>query len=145
LHSLGAALGSSLVNSHIEVPDRVRYTVTDRKTITGRPVYQIILLTLTAAVVFGMHLYAFIDHRPKIHDWGAVLAIEVVVLLLAYPAVQFVAVLLALVGTRVFAKPGLKGLYARSLFRILGGMAAGFGIGLVLTITTFGLIILSIK
>src|SRR5262245_16342228 len=145
LHSLGAALGSSLVNSHIEVPERVPLTVTDRKTITGRPIYQIILLTLTAAVVFGMHLYAFIDHRPKLNDWSAVLAIEVVILLLAYPAVQLGAVLLAMVGTAVFAKPELKGLYARSLLRILGGMAAGFGIGLVLTITTFGFIILTMK
>lgn len=145
LHSVGAALGSSLVNSHIEVPDRVPLTVTREKTVTGRPVYQLILLTLTATVVFGMHLYVLAEQKPTINEWGGILAVELVILLLAYPAVQLGAILLAMVGTTIFARPELKGLYARSLLRILGGMAAGFGIGLVLTITTFGLIIMSMK
>ena len=145
LHSVGAALGSSLVNSHIDVPDRVPLSVTDRKTVTGRPIYQIILLALTAVVVFGMHLYVLVDQQPSINEWGGILAVEVVILLLAFPAVQFGAAVMAMVGTAIFAKPELKGLYARSLLRIMGGMVAGFGIGLVLTVMTFGLIIAVIK
>ena len=92
-----------------------------------------------------MHLYVLVDRQPSINEWGGILAVEVVILLLAFPAVQFGAAVMAMLGTAIFAKPELKGLYARSLLRIMGGMVAGFGIGLVLTVMTFGLIIAGMK
>jgi hypothetical protein len=145
LHSIGGALGSSLVNSHIDVPDWVSLDATDKKSITGRPIYQIILLTLTALIVFGTHVYVFIDRNPSLNEWGGILAVEVVVLLLAFPILQLAAAVLAIVGAAIFAKPQLKGLYYRSLLRIMGGIVVGSLIGLVFTVGALALIIASFK
>jgi hypothetical protein len=145
LHSLGGALGSALVNSHIDVPDWVPLDVTDRKTVTGRPIYQIVLLVMTAVVVFGAHVYVLIDRKPKLNDWTATLAVELVILLLVFPAFQFTAAILAIIGAALFSRPELKGLYFRSIARILAGITVGSLIGLVLTVAVLGLLILGMK
>src|SRR5262249_31417853 len=145
LHSIGGALGSSLVNSHIEVPDWVSLDTTDKKSITGRPVYQIVLLVLTALIVFGTHVYVLITSHPTLNEWGGILAVEVVMLLLAFPILQFVAAVLAIVGAAIFAKPQLKSLYYRSLLRIMGGIVVGSLAGLIFTVAAFAIIVARLK
>ena len=130
LHTLGAALGSSLVNSQIDVPRGTPPEVTDRRTITGRPIYQIVLLVMTAIIVFAAHIYVVIDRNPSTNEWGGILAVELVILLLTFPAIQFAAAALALIGTAIFINPELKGFYFQSLLRIMGGMVAGFLVGI---------------
>ena len=126
------------MNSQIEVPENVPFHVTDRRFVTGRPIYQIVLLVLTAVIVFGAHVYVAIDRQPRLDDWGSILAVEVVILLLVYPAIQFAAAMMAIIGAAIFAKPQLKGLYFRSLLRILAGMVAGFGVGLAAMAAALG-------